>query len=393
MTYPDARAAVAALASGSAGPDDLREIVGSFPELRPVVAAYPAADESLVGWLRDLHDPAVDAQLSRRSDAPAATSPLPPADPPRATAPSVARGAEPWDAVQWDRFSEVPAPVAAVQVPAAGPAEPLETDEPIVRPRRRVWPVIVAVVAGLAVIGGGVGAAWGYGLFGKPSVSPPPTHSTNPKASSSATASPPTPAATTSGPTATTSTQPTTGAAGFTCWDGRLVPALTDCGGPEGIAGMRYMFPSLDEHLATPVTFDCTQVTYPKRDKYTVSYDCPLAGETAQTGKQLVRYRYWTDAKAALKHYRGIFKVGGSSQPFYLNGTKVGTVFSSDGPLAEGNGRYAMAFVLLGGHMCLSVEGASEYLLDDMLKEARFRVPDQFRGHPGAQASETTWQR
>ena len=387
MTYPDARAAVAALANGTAGLTELREIVVSFPELRPVVAAYPAADEALIGWLADLHDPAIDAQLARRSGTTAMPSPPPPGGQ-ETTLPTDQVG-EQWDAVQWERFAETPAPAATAFPAASTGAQTPPAGEPGV-PRRRVWPVVVAVVAALALVGGGVGAAWGFGLFRTPANTTQATRpvSTNPPPPTSAAPAPSTP----TGLPSSTSQSASPAAAGFTCWDGTTASVLSDCGGPEGIAGMRYMFPSLADHLASAGSYSCRQVEYPKRDKYTVSYDCPLAGETAQSSTQLVRYRYWTDAKASLKHYRGVFSEGGS-QPFRLNGKEVGTVFSSNGPMAEGNGRYAMAFVLLGGHMCLSVEGASQPLLDDMLKEARFRVPDQFKGHPGADASETTWQR
>ena len=44
MTYADESAARAALADGTAIPADLRQIVVSYPELRPAVAAYPGTD-------------------------------------------------------------------------------------------------------------------------------------------------------------------------------------------------------------------------------------------------------------------------------------------------------------------------------------------------------------
>lgn len=69
MGFADERAAVAALAAGTATLPDLREIVTAFPALRPVVAAYPAADGPLLQWLAALHDPVVDEQLARRAAA------------------------------------------------------------------------------------------------------------------------------------------------------------------------------------------------------------------------------------------------------------------------------------------------------------------------------------
>ncbi|MCL1838561.1 MAG: hypothetical protein FWG47_04505, partial [Propionibacteriaceae bacterium] len=67
MTFPDPSAAIAALGNRTATLADLREIVTNFPQLRPMVAEYPDTDEDLLSWLRDLHDPLVDAHLAQRA--------------------------------------------------------------------------------------------------------------------------------------------------------------------------------------------------------------------------------------------------------------------------------------------------------------------------------------
>lgn len=179
----------------------------------------------------------------------------------------------------------------------------------------------------------------------------------------------------------------------FTCWDGTPASSLATCGEPEGVSGLRYLFPSLDDNLSSPA-YTCDKVTYTNREKYTFSYDCRLAGETPQSSPQMVRYRYWTDSKVADKHYRAVFKGNGGSEPMYLDGEKVGTTYRSDGPMVNvGQGRYTIAFITVDGHMCLSMEGDSQSLLTEMLKEARFRVPSQVSGYAGAAPSETIWQR
>ncbi len=67
MAFANAQVAVAALASRTASLADLREIVTRFPELRPVVAAYPQTDAALLEWLGGLHEPLIDVQLAKRS--------------------------------------------------------------------------------------------------------------------------------------------------------------------------------------------------------------------------------------------------------------------------------------------------------------------------------------
>ena len=56
-----------ALTTGTATPEDLNEIVTSYPQLRTTVAAYPATYPALVDWLANLHDPAVNQALAAPS--------------------------------------------------------------------------------------------------------------------------------------------------------------------------------------------------------------------------------------------------------------------------------------------------------------------------------------
>lgn len=158
MTFADERAALAALTSGQATPVDLREIVVTYPQLWPAVAAYPGTDDPMLGWLRDRHDPQVDAALAKRAagaSEPAPAAPSAPAQPPvrpaaPAAGPRPAPASQPEAAVVQpvDPATEptVVQPVAAaVQPPAgarpaAGPVQPPVGPAPGAQPPARPGP-------------------------------------------------------------------------------------------------------------------------------------------------------------------------------------------------------------------------------------------------------------
>jgi len=71
MTFGNEGEALVALTTGRATPEDLREIVTSYPQLRASVALYPATDAPLLHWLSDLGDPAVSQVVATRNAAPA----------------------------------------------------------------------------------------------------------------------------------------------------------------------------------------------------------------------------------------------------------------------------------------------------------------------------------
>ena len=131
MTFPDERAALAALANNTATPVDLREIVVSYPQLWPVVAAYPGTDDPMLGWLRDRHDPLVDAALAKRVGAAAApaTAAVTPSAPSRPTGQPPAQAAGQSPAPASDSEATVvrpadPGPEPTVVLPVAGSAQP-----------------------------------------------------------------------------------------------------------------------------------------------------------------------------------------------------------------------------------------------------------------------------
>jgi len=131
-------AALAAHPQASAA--DLARIVTQRPDLRPVVAANPAAHPGLLDWLAALREPAVDAALARRSAS--------------ATPPTVRPGAvfHPDGAPPRTTPGGVPAAVGVAVDEQVG------TPEAPGRSRRGGWIAVGVAVA--LVVGLGAGAAW-----------------------------------------------------------------------------------------------------------------------------------------------------------------------------------------------------------------------------------------
>lgn len=192
MAFASAQEAVAALAARSASLADLREIVTRFPELRPVVAAYPQTDQPLLDWLGGLHDPLIDAQLAKRPGVtefaetvfrpdparPGATPPTPDLEPtvvrpliqglpgPSAnpTPPSYSSNYP----AGYDGQNRPPVPGAAF---TPGPQQvPAQADAPLGQAadkgrKRSALPVIAISVLALVLVGGGVWAAFATGHY------------------------------------------------------------------------------------------------------------------------------------------------------------------------------------------------------------------------------------
>ena len=180
-------------------------------------------------------------------------------------------------------------------------------------------------------------------------------------------------------------------AVAYTCWDGVPVNNVASCSRPADEDGLKYIFPSLSKNLDGN-TYDCTYTDYSNRRVATFSYDCPLAGQTNEATDQLVRYRYWSDSTVSRAHYRKVFDQG-TQEDFILDGQKVGTIYSNREPDEFFYGRYVMAFLMLDGHMCLSIEGSSPSLLSEMVTEARFRAAKELYGHSGDSPTEGRWDR
>ena len=419
MAYPDARAAVASLAEHSATLADLREIVTRFPELRAVVAAYPSTDAAMLAWLRDLHDPAVDAQLAKRASAgpapvaaevpampeptppepmpseptpPAAVPPLsyPPADyeglyrpaapepvsyPPitygPATSPSVPLAPE------W-----VPAPAQGpAQASAAGPAYPAVPGPTPPReseaPRRRsALPLVLAIVAALVLVGG-VGAAFAFGLFGGKASAP--AAATQPR--ETAKPSPPVSGSPSAATSASPSGSATPAVTGVTCWDGTEAVAVSGCEPPSGKNAswqyLEYVYPSIAGHS------ECVKADSTGKSTYTgitLMWECEL-------GDALVRYRYWENAQDARTHYAKKFnaKTVQKTYDLLVGGEAVHGWAKTDKDTVAGPGgikRVLVTVFLPDQNLSFTVEGNTSKSMWAAFDQVRVRPLEQSLGSP-----------
>ncbi|MCW5954087.1 MAG: hypothetical protein KIT69_17690, partial [Propionibacteriaceae bacterium] len=432
----DESAALAALTTGTAIPADLRQIVVSYPNLRPAVAAYPGTDEAMLGWLRDLHDPAVDTQLAARSrpaepapTAPQATSaaaatgspsPAPvgedgPAHPTSTAGPA----SQPAPANPRPMAQSAPSPTApggapapataGGPVPASAPAEPTGTSiatpgygppGPLAvgppgppaftptppspaagggGPGARI--VLIAVVA-LLIVGGGVFAAFAAGLvpgFGSspapaPTLAPPSPDGEQPSEEPPATT--PTPIA----PTPITPTPIVPPSVGFACWDTSEADSLAACPTPQSREQawqyLRYVYPSLARHNS------CKQSDSTGKSDYqgvTVMWECEL-------GDSLLRYRYWVDPSDAERHYGRKFKDStAGTYDVAIGGQAVeGWVKTSEEAIAkqtDGSKRYVATMWLPELQLSMSAEGNDTTAMWNAFELVRVRPLEQVNGH------------
>lgn len=424
MAFPDEAAALAALNSGTATPTDLREIVVSYPNLRPAVAAYPGTDDPMLGWLRDLEEPEVDAQLARRNQPPpgraapsagestapiaaalgaaattapsttAPTQPMPsvaPHGPQAPAAPTGAPLAAAAPAVTVVQPAATPmGPAVAYQAAPGGPGAPtgpagpgspgFGPATPSPGPRNGGSGLKIAIIVGVIVVllAGGAFVAMAAGLL--PSLNRgPATVPVTPPAS--------VPPASPVDPGSPTPVEPP--AAGLVCWDGVEIDDLADCTAPstpdEAWAYLRYVYPSVDQHAT------CTQADSTGKSDYqgvTVMWNCEL-------GKSLLRYRYWADPEDAERHYQRKFK-NETAETFDVSiaGEPVeGWVKTSEEAIAkqnDGSKRYVATMWLPELQLSLSAEGNKPADMWDAFGLARIRPLDQVHGHQvGVEPDET----
>lgn len=440
MSFANAQAAVAALAGRTASLADLREIVTRFPELRPVVAAYPLTDQPLLDWLGTLGEPLVDAQLGKRGVAASIPAVATPADRPEAgdgvaESPTTVTRPEPDSIFRPDpnageagpspmeatlvqpRAQDHPDPATRPQPPIQGyppafaaaqgqPARPgypagygdpgaasapafSASAAPVPEPgRRRILPVVLIVLLALVLVGGGVGAAFATGLLGGPSGA---TAARTPSASAPAPSSAPASASASATVAATPSAAPSTSATPdprVACWDGSTVDTVGQCPTPSGKdadwAYLKYVYPSIATHS------DCTQVSSTGNGSYqqiTVMWECEL-------GDALIRYRYWESTADADQHYNAKFtkKSTLASYPVLIGGTPVDGWIKTDKNTADGPGgikRVVLTMWLPDQQLSMSVEGNTKATMWAAFDLVRIRPQAQAIGHPaGTEADE-----
>lgn len=418
MTYADESAALAALNSGTAIPADLRQIVMAYPNLRPAVAAYPGTDEAMLGWLRDLHDPGVDAQLAARpgpvapAPAPAPAAPATPVVAAPTPSPAPVGGDGPGRFVPPAGPSAQPAPVAPQPMPQPAPSRPASGAPTAAMPGGPVPPggpvaagppgppaftptppassggggmriAIIAVIA-LVVVGGGVFGAFAAGLvpgFGTSpaTLAPPSPDGEQPSQEPSAiTPTPIEPSPITPTPILPTPTIPPP--VGFACWDAGEADSLAACPTPQSREQawqyLRYVYPSLARHDS------CKQSDSTGKSDYqgvTVMWECEL-------GDSLLRYRYWVDPADAERHYGRKFSdstaetydvaIGGQAVEGWVK-TSVEAIAKQ----SDGSKRYVATMWLPGLQLSMSAEGNDTTAMWNAFELVRIRPLEQVNGH------------
>jgi len=442
MAFANAQEAVAALAARSASLADLREIVTRFPQLRPVVAAFPQTDQPLLEWLGSLRDPLIDAQLAKRSSSAGPTPPPAPVDTtvwaaagedseatgpatPLSSAPttdsdSVFRPDEDEPTVSSEPPTQVEQTVVqpltqsypvgpgtaqpsypasyepSHQMPAPSPgyfATPptpqaawTVADQPpgAAHRKRRVLPAVLITLLALAVVGGGLWAVFATGLLGgSGTAATKPAAATVAPPSSAAgpasSAAPTTPAPTTPAPASVTPSTPTPPApAAVVCWDGSMITDGSACPTPSGKDADWTYLKYAYPSIATQP--DCEQVA--SKGAYsapTVMWECEL-------GDALIRYRYWESNADADAHYGKKFtkKTTLASYDLSIGGTPATGWIKTDKKTADGPDgikRVVLTMWLPDQHLSMSVEGNTKATMWAAFDLARIRPLTQILGH------------
>lgn len=440
MAFANAQEAAAALAAQSASLADLREIVTRFPQLRPIVAAYPQTDQPLVEWLGSLRDPLIDAQLAKRSSSAGLTppqarigtsawtaasegadatrpatplssvpselsgpmfglnadnsassgEPLIPVEktvgqPPIQGYPGGPSAAPPSYPADYGYSKPGPTPTpgpAHFAMPPIPPGPPPTTRQPkAATPRagRRVLPAVLVTLLALALVGGGLGVAFATGLLGgsDKAASKAVASTVAPPSSPEAPASSSAP--TTSAPVAPTTTAPPVPAA-TTCWDGSRSADGTACPAPSGEeadwAYLQYVYPSIATQPNCTQRSSATNAAY---SELTVMWECEL-------GDALIRYRYWESNADADMHYGEKFtkKTTLATYDPAIGGTPVKGWIKTDKKTANGpNGikRVVLTMWLPDQHLSMSVEGNTKATMWAALDLVRIRPSAQSLGY------------
>lgn len=257
-----------------------------------------------------------------------------------------------------NRPTEPPAePTAApiVQPPMHTEAVPVDstvrvsavpTSSAPARPRSRRWLIPVAGAAVTVVVLSGA-----FLLLPRGGVAV-----SGPVASSS-------PAVAEATPSASPSALPRGSSVAFTCWNGRGADGLDSCGRATGTAGLKYIYPSLNDQWDR-----CKYVDYRPT---TATYDCQL-------DEGVIRYRYWKDSAEAEQHYLEKYTSAEISE-FNLDGRPVGTMYRAT--KRDKKGIFSMTAHWGDGHYSLSVDAKSRAQQDELWGLVTFRAVADLQGY------------
>ncbi len=300
----------------------LAEIVGRHPEFAPTIAAHPNCYPELMAWMRD-------GGLLAGTPDDTAVRPI----------------------AVTDTTMTVDSTVSAprYEVPVAGANGPAGK-----APRRWVIPAVGAVAALLVL---------GVVLLLMPRSGAPTTASVQSSTYPSALNSPPTAISSPTLNSEQSSASPQSDDVSYTCWNGKEVDSLDRCSQPTGIAGLKYIYPSMNEQWS-----HCKYVAYRTT---TATYDCTFTDG-------VIRYRYWKDSAEADRHYRQKYATGEASD-FVLDDNNVGTLYRAT--KRDKDGKFTMTAHWGGGHYSLSVDSKTRADQDALWETVRFRALFDLRGH------------
>lgn len=149
----------------------------------------------------------------------------------------------------------------------------------------------------------------------------------------------------------------------YICWNGDEVSALESCSQPTRKAGLKYIYPSMNDQWS--------HCKYADLRPTTATYECTFADG-------IIRYRYWNDSVEADEHYRDKY-VSGNTSDFILDDTNVGTLYRSTG--RDKNGKFNLTARWGDGHYSLSVDSKTRAGQDALWKTVRFRALSDLSGH------------
>ncbi len=319
-------AAWAAVHDPATSSERLAEIVGRHPEFAPAIAAHPNCYPEPMDWMRE-------ADLV--AGTPDATAVRPIAVPPLTGTTTTV-------------VSIVSAP--RYDVPVAGANGSVGKG-----PRRWVVSAVGAVAALLVL---------GVVLLLMPRGGAPATASVQSSTYPSALNSPPSaissPTLNSEPPSASPESDDVLS---YTCWNGKEVDSLERCIQPTGVAGLKYIYPSMNEQWS-----HCKYAAYRTT---TATHDCTFADG-------VIRYRYWKDAAEADRHYRQKYATGEGSD-FVLDDNNVGALYRAT--KRDKGGKFTMTARWGGGHYSLSMDAKTRAGQDALWETVRFRALSDLRGH------------
>jgi hypothetical protein len=210
--------------------------------------------------------------------------------------------------------------------------------------------VVATVLAVLLVTGVGVGA---WLLLSDGGDEP----------SAAATESEGSPTTDETGPTAPESAEPRT----VTCWDDSVAPTAAGCGKPNGVEGLRWVYPSFDPETCPLVA------SKPARQFWVcTTFDTP-SGQPAQ-----IRYTWWHDPATGRAHYESKDRPGETMRTaiYGADGDIVRYVWRYPGVDHDGQSTMSSMFVDLPYSMSVDAANASDR--EAVFKgKVRFRAPEK----------------